>query len=133
MAPMGVGIGYDDQEVHDALISFLESRSRGGAGLIISEGFQATRYQNPGGLMLGAHEDRFIPGLERYTRASHKYGSLAFMQIVAMGGKDKGRGYAPSSINSPYYAVKPKALTEDQIAEVIGDFAESSSSSREWV
>jgi 2,4-dienoyl-CoA reductase-like NADH-dependent reductase (Old Yellow Enzyme family)/thioredoxin reductase len=125
MAPMGLGIGYDDQEVHDAMIPFLESRSRGGTGLIISEGFQATRYVNPGGLMLGAHEDRFIPGLERYARAIHKYGSLAFMQIMAMGGKDKGQGYAPSSINSPYYAVRPKALTEDQIAEVIGDFADS--------
>jgi 2,4-dienoyl-CoA reductase-like NADH-dependent reductase (Old Yellow Enzyme family) len=45
MAQMGLGIGYDDQDVRDAVISFLESRSIGGAGLIISEGLQATRYQ----------------------------------------------------------------------------------------
>jgi len=84
---------FKDRCVPDMLVPYLEARSKGGAGLIISEGFQATRYGNY--LLLGAYEDRFIPGMEKYRSAIHAHGAVAFLQIYGLGGKDmaKAAGY----------------------------------------
>jgi len=123
MAPMGIFPSYSDRMVPDVLVPLLESRSKGGAGLIISEGFQGTRYQNV--LMLGAHDDRFIPGMRKYAEAIHRYGSATFLQIMALGGKDITENYAPSSIESPQYLSRPKEFSGTQIAEIIEDFANS--------
>jgi 2,4-dienoyl-CoA reductase-like NADH-dependent reductase (Old Yellow Enzyme family)/thioredoxin reductase len=120
MAPMGIHPSYPDQLVPDALIHYLETRSKGGVGLIISDGFQGTKHQNV--LMLGAYEDRFIPSMRKYAQAIHKHGSVAFLQIMGLGGRDTGETYAPSAIDSPRYERRPKAYSKDQIEEIIDDF-----------
>lgn len=120
MAPMGIHPSYPDHLVPDALIPYLETRSKGGVGLIISDGFQGTKHQNV--IMLGAHEDRFIPSMRKYAQAIHKHGSVAFLQIMGLGGRDMGETYAPSAIDSPRYERRPTAYTKDQIAEIMDDF-----------
>lgn len=129
MAPMGIYPSYPDQLVSDALTHYLEARSKGGAGLIISEAFQGTKHQNV--LMLGAHEDRFIPSMRKYAHAIQKHGSVAFLQIMGLGGRDIGETYAPSAIDSPRYERRPKAYTKDQIAEIIDDFVAAAHRSQE--
>lgn len=127
MAPIG---GYHpDRQISDRLMPYLEARSRGGVGLFISEGFQATRYGNAA--LAGAFEDRFLPSLEKYARATRKYGSVAFMQIMALGGKDIGETYAPSSIESPQFLLKPKEFLKEQIEEIIDDFVQSARRAQE--
>jgi 2,4-dienoyl-CoA reductase-like NADH-dependent reductase (Old Yellow Enzyme family)/thioredoxin reductase len=120
MAPMGIHPSYPDHLVPDALIPYLEARSKGGVGLIISDGFQATKRQNV--IMLGAHEDRFIPSMKKYAQATHRHGSAAFLQIMGLGGRDIGEAYAPSAIDSPRYERRPKEYTKDQIEEIMDDF-----------
>lgn len=71
MAPMG---GYHpDRHISDRLVTYLEARSKGGVGLIISEGFQATRFGNA--TLAGAFDEEFLPSLRKYARAAKKYGS----------------------------------------------------------
>ncbi len=123
MAPMGIYSSYPDQLTPDALVHFLEARSKGGAGLIISEGFQGTKHQNV--LMLGAHEDRFIPSMRKYAQAIQKHGSAAFLQIMGLGGRDIGETYAPSAIDSPRYERRPKEYSKQQITEIRDDFIAS--------
>lgn len=121
MAPMG---GYHpDRQIADTLIPYLDARARGGLGLIISEGFQATRYGNA--ILAGAYDDRFFPSLRKYSTATRKFGSAAFMQMMALGGKDVGETYAPSSIESPQFLKKPKEFSKHQIEEIIEDFSQA--------
>jgi len=121
MAPMG---GYHpDRHISDKLVPYLEARSKGGVGLIIAEGFQATRYGNAA--LAGAFDDQFLPSLQKYARATKKYGSASFMQMMALGGKDSGETYAPSSIESPQFLNKPKEFSKEQIQVIIEDFVES--------
>jgi 2,4-dienoyl-CoA reductase-like NADH-dependent reductase (Old Yellow Enzyme family)/thioredoxin reductase len=127
MAPMG---GYHpDRHISDKLVPYLEARSRGGVGLFISEGFQATRYGNA--TLAGAYDDQFLPSLEKYARATKKYGCASFMQIMALGGKDSGDNYAPSSIESPQFINKPKEFSKGQIHEIIDDFIRSARRAQE--
>lgn len=127
MAPIG---GYHpDRQIADRLIPYLEARSRGGVGLFISEGFQATRYGNA--VLAGAYEDRFMSSLQKYARATRKFGSAAFMQMMALGGKDTGETYAPSSIESPQFINRPKEFSKEQIEEIIQDFVQSARRAQE--
>jgi 2,4-dienoyl-CoA reductase-like NADH-dependent reductase (Old Yellow Enzyme family)/thioredoxin reductase len=120
MAPMG---GYHpDRHISDRLIPYLEARSRGGVGLFISEGFQATRFGNA--VLAGAYDDKFLPSLEKYARATKKNGCISFMQMMALGGKDSGENYAPSSIESPQFVNIPKEFSKDQIQQIVDDFVQ---------
>jgi 2-enoate reductase len=122
IAPMGTRY-HPDRHISDRLIPYLEARSRGGVGLFISEGFQATRYGNA--TLACAYDDQFLPSLEKYARATKKYGCASFMQMMGLGGKDTGENYAPSSIESPQFINKPKEFSREQILEIIDDFIQS--------
>lgn len=121
MSPMGTGIYGQRGIVPDRVVHYLEARSRGGVGLIISEGARATRYENCT-LMLRADDDEYVPGLERYAQAARRYGSKAFLQLTALGGKDVGAGCAPTSMEDPQYLTRPRELTIDEIHQIISDF-----------
>jgi 2,4-dienoyl-CoA reductase-like NADH-dependent reductase (Old Yellow Enzyme family) len=53
------------------------------------------------------------------------------MQMMALGGKDIGETYAPSSIESPQFLLKPKEFLKEQIEEIIDDFVQSARRAQE--
>jgi len=118
---MGTGIYSADGTVADRVLHYLEARSKGGVGLIISEGMKATKYTNYD-LMLHCEDDRFIPSMRSYAEAARRYGARVFLQVTAPGGKDSGVGYAPSSIDDAQYSGRPRELTLDQITDIVQDF-----------
>jgi len=129
LAPLGIGVHNADETVHNAMIPYLESRAKGGTGLIISEFGTATEYQTS--KLMGVYDDRFVPGLRRYSQAVHKHNAKVFLQIAALGGSDPQGSYAPSAIKTTLYEVSPKELTKDQISEIIGDFIQAGKRAQE--
>jgi len=123
MAPMALGNFSPDGSVDDKTLAYVQVRSRGGAGLIISESVNVSKYQKPN--LLGAYDDRFIPGLSKYADTVHKHDAKAFLQIGMLGGKYDSCGYAPSAIDSPLYLSRPKEFTTGQVEEVVGEFVEA--------
>ncbi len=123
LAPMGTGNYNPDGTVVEEAIPYVEARSRGGVGLIISQFAAATKFQRfP---LMAANDDRLIPSLKKYADAAHKYGAKVFLQIATMGGADPLGSYAPSAIDIPWYAVLPKELTKEQVEQVINEFIQA--------
>jgi len=129
LAPMGLGVFPPDGAVQDSTLAYVEARSRGGVGLIISEFANVSKYQKLD--MLGAYDDGLIGSLSKYAEAVHKHDAKAFLQIGTLGGKYESGGYAPSAIESPLYLSRPKEFAGDQIREVIQEFTEAGRRAKE--
>jgi 2,4-dienoyl-CoA reductase (NADPH2) len=64
-------------EVTDRFIDFYATRARGGAGLIVIGGAEINDQASGIDLMLSIKDDRYIPGLQRFTRPFMRTGSSA--------------------------------------------------------
>lgn len=136
MPPMGTGLANRDCTVSDANIAYLKRRAQGQPGLIITEiaGVHPDGFVGP--YQLAASEDRFIPGLKRITDAVHETGCKIALQLHH-GGREslymlkKGRAVAPSAIPSLVYKISPRAMTLDDIKEVVSSFGAAARRARE--
>ncbi len=71
-------------DVNEKIIEFYRLRAKGGVGLIIVGGASVDRLgSNP--LMLGLHEDRFIPGLRELVKAVKNEGAKIGVQLYHAG------------------------------------------------
>ena len=116
--------------VTDKQIELFSDLATGGVGLIIS----GITYAHVSG-QIATHQnsladDDCIPGLEQLTGAVHEHGGKVAIQLFH-GGRDRAeflRGKAelamgPSYIeNDPYFPEQYRAITEDEIWEVISSF-----------
>ncbi len=124
-------LGYTPEgEVTDRLIAFYTARAQGGAGLIIVGGCPIDEY---GGMssMIAIHDDRFLPGLERLTRAVHQAGTKIAAQLYQggrythssmIGGR---KPFSASAVRSKLTGETPRALELDEIPGVQDKFAEA--------
>ncbi len=116
-------------EVSDQLVAFYAERARGGVALITVGGC-GVDLAGGGPMLIGLHEDRFIPGLRRLADAIHDGGSLAVAQLYHAGryaytmftGQP---AVAPSAIPSKLTRETPRALALDEIPAVQASFAEA--------
>lgn len=118
-----------DFGITDRLINFYSKRAQGGAGAI-TLGYATVDELSGGPNCIGAHHDRFIPGLARAVKAIKDNNALAFVQInhagrYAPSSKIKKQPVAPSAIASRLTGETPKALTFDEIDQVIQRFAKA--------
>jgi 2,4-dienoyl-CoA reductase-like NADH-dependent reductase (Old Yellow Enzyme family) len=125
--------------VTDEQIELFSNLAAGGVGLIIS----GITYAHVSG-QIATHQnsladDGCIPGLARLTAAVHEHGGKVAIQLFH-GGRDRAeflRGKAelamgPSYIeNDPYFPEKYRAITEDEIWEVIGSFGEAAARAKQ--
>jgi 2,4-dienoyl-CoA reductase-like NADH-dependent reductase (Old Yellow Enzyme family) len=87
--------------------------------------------------MLGAHEDRFVPGLARLAAAIRAQGALAGLQLVHAGGQTRaewigGRDpVAPSFTPAAQYPEVPRELSSEEIARIVADFGRAARRARE--
>ncbi len=90
-------------QVTDQLVEFYRRRAEGGVGLI-STGYATVDdlSGNPGNI--GAHDDRFIPGLSRLAEAIHSGGARAAVQL-----NHAGR-YNHSSLLGGRQPIAPSAI-----------------------
>ena len=130
-----VSSGHDtvmavDGKVTDQLVAYQEARARGGVGLIVAQVagiHQSAKYT---GSVLMADDDSCIPGLSRLADAVHRHGALLFQQLFHDGREmmDSGEGMLPvalsaSAVPNERFHIMPRAMTADQVREMIGCYA----------
>jgi 2,4-dienoyl-CoA reductase (NADPH2) len=114
-------------EVTDQFINFYAARARGGAGMIIVGGAEINDEACGIDFMLSIKDDRFIPGLTRFTQAIHDEGAKTAIQLYMAGAYSfsglKGLPVlAPSEITSYFTRQKTTAMTLEDIKRVQQDF-----------
>ncbi len=130
-------LGYTPEgTVTDQLVAFYAARARGGAGLIVVGGCPIDEF---GGMssMICIQEDRFIPGLQRLTRAVHEGGSRIAAQLyqagrythsAMIGGR---KPFSASAVRSRLTGETPRALELEEIPGVQEKFAQAAVRARE--
>jgi 2,4-dienoyl-CoA reductase (NADPH2) len=117
-----------DFEVTDPLVAFYAERAAGGAGMI-AVGYATVDELSGGPLNIGAHEDRFIPGLARLAAAIREPGARAVVQINHAGRYnfsfflDGKPAVAPSPVASRMTGETPRELALEEIGAVVARFA----------
>ncbi|MDD9303591.1 MAG: FAD-dependent oxidoreductase [Desulfobacter sp.] len=114
-------------EVTDQIVSFYARRAKGGPGLICV-GYATVDELSGNTQNIGAHDDRFIPGLARLATAIQENGSLAAVQLNHAGRYnfsfflDGKQPVAPSAVASRMTKETPKALDSQEIKTTIAAF-----------
>ena len=117
-------------EVTDQLVDFYAERAKGGAGMIVV-GYATVDELSGNTQNIGAHKDDFIPGLARLASAIKENGARAAVQINHAGRYnssfflDGKQPVAPSAIASRMTRETPRALTLEEIEQVIDHFAQA--------
>lgn len=136
MPPMGTGYGSQEGMVTDRLKSYLKLRAEGGVGLIITE-VSAVHPSGKGmASELGIYDDSFLPGLQELAATIKSAGAAAAIQLHHAGRETfpaviGGQPVAPSPIASRAMGQVPRALTIEEIAEMVGCFAAAAKRARE--
>jgi len=121
--------------VNERLIKYYETRARGGAGLITVGGCTIDSL-GQGPMMIGLHDDKYIPGLEKLARAIKDNGAAAAAQLYHAGrythsmmiGKQP---IAPSAVPSRLTKETPKEMTREDIETVQEEYARAARRARD--
>jgi len=115
-------------EVTDQIVEFYAERAKGGAGMICV-GYATVDELAGSPMNLGAHDDSFIPGLAKLSKAIQDNGARSVVQLnhsgrynfsFFTGGKQP---VAPSPIASKLTREVPKEMTAEDIQQTIASFA----------
>lgn len=117
-------------EVNDTFTEFYRARARGGVGLIIVGGAEIDEEACGLETFLSIKDDRFIPGLTRFTDAIHNEGGKVAVQLYQAGAYSfssmKGLPLlAPSEFTSYFTRTKTTPMTLDDIRRVQDDFVQA--------
>lgn len=113
--------------INEKLIRYYETRARGGAALIIVGGCSIDR-AGGGPLMIGLHDDKYVPGLQQLTTAVRNAGAKIAAQLYQAGGYayrafTEEQPFAPSAITSRLTRETPREMTAQDIEDAIESFA----------
>lgn len=117
-------------EISDQIIQFYAERARGGVGLI-TVGYATVDDISGLPTCIGAHDDKYIPGLKQLADAIKTNGARTAVQLNH-GGREmhsailKGKqAIAPSAIFCRFTKETPRAMEATEIQEVINAFAQA--------
>jgi len=120
----------ENYEVTDQIVNFYAERAMGGVGMI-TVGYATINGLAGNTTNIGAHDDKFIPGLERLANAIKDNGSRSCVQLNHAGAYNFSfflngeQAVAPSAVTSGLTKETPRALEKDEIQEIINDFSKS--------
>jgi 2,4-dienoyl-CoA reductase (NADPH2) len=114
-------------EMSDQFINFYRARAQGGVGLIIIGGAEINDQASGIDLMVSVKDDKFIPGLKRFTESIHGAGAKVAIQLYMAGAYSfcglKGLPVlAPSELTSYFTRQPTTAMSLDDIERVQQDF-----------
>src|SRR3954453_15106098 len=118
----------EDGRPSDQHVAYYEARAAGGAGLVITEEHSTHPTDWPyEKLIHGFHRD-VLPGYRRITEAVHRHRVPIFAQINHNGGQASSMYtrlpvWAPSPVPDPLFREVPKAVDDDEIAEIVAGYA----------
>jgi len=138
MAPISSNLAAEDGTVSEELLSHYAERARGGVGLIIVENVCITYpLARHGAAQPRIDDDAFTPGLGRLTDAIHRGGAKAAVELTHPG-MSAGLRYiagetpvAPSAVPRSKDGLMPRALSHEEIVEVIGEYVEAARRARQ--
>jgi 2,4-dienoyl-CoA reductase-like NADH-dependent reductase (Old Yellow Enzyme family) len=115
--------------VTDRLIAYFRAKAQGGAGLVMGPAGCAVHVTSPtraGGLEL--YRPEAVPGLARLARAVHEGGAAYIPQLTHWGRRGSSGDrpeplLAPSAIPEPVSGENPRALTDEEIADIVAGYA----------
>jgi 2,4-dienoyl-CoA reductase-like NADH-dependent reductase (Old Yellow Enzyme family) len=127
----------EDGLVTDRLVAYFRAKARGGAGLVMGPAGCSVHPTSPtraGGLEV--HHDRALPGLTRLARAMHDEGAAWIPQITHWGrrgtsGDRPDALVSASAVPEPVSAENPRALTTEEIAEIVEAYASAARRAQE--
>jgi 2,4-dienoyl-CoA reductase-like NADH-dependent reductase (Old Yellow Enzyme family)/thioredoxin reductase len=130
MPAMSSGHSGNGGKAGESIIEYYAARARGGFGLLITE-FVCISPEGqalPGQMML--YSDDNIPGFKDLADRVHKEGGKIFMQIHHAGRQTASaitgmQPVAPSAIPCPVNMEIPKALTTEEVYELIEKFGDT--------
>jgi len=131
MAPISTNLASVEGEVTQQLIDHYSRIAKGGVGLIIVENicvhFPEGRH---GTTQPRIDSDEFIPGLHRLVQAVQQYGVKVGVELAHPGGVadvrfTKAQPVAPSSMPMKSGTVTPRALTKEEIEELVDMFGKA--------
>jgi 2,4-dienoyl-CoA reductase (NADPH2) len=117
-----------DYQVTDKLCAFYAARAQGGAGLI-GVGYASVDPLSAHVGHIGAHDDRYLPGLTRLAATIHAGGARGFVQLNHAGRYNHSmltgglQPVAPSAVPSRLTGETPRELSAAEIDELILAFA----------
>ena len=136
MPALGTNFAGSKGEVTPRLIHHYQARAAGGAGLIIVEGTAV--HQTGRGFLyqLSIDRDELIPSLKQLVQAVQGQGAKIFIQLHHGGRNTNSRisgtqPWAPSAVPSPVGQETPKAMSLEEIQEIIRAFLEGARRARE--
>ncbi len=104
-------------------------RAEGGVGLVIAGGCRFDDYGAPWAMMSLQHDD-MIPGWKEFTDGMHKRGAAVAVQLYHAGRYSRKKNVpegkaalAPSAVLASYTNETAKAMTKDEIQEVVQKWA----------
>ena len=112
----------------DQHAAYYAARAAGGAGLIITEEHSVHPTDWPYEKMIHGFHASVIPGYRKITDAVHAHGVPIFAQINHNGGQacsmyTRLPVWGPSAVPDPLFREVPKAITIDEIREVVAGYA----------
>jgi 2,4-dienoyl-CoA reductase-like NADH-dependent reductase (Old Yellow Enzyme family) len=132
------GCADENGYVTDRQVNFYTTLSKGGVGLIITgityvhSSGQISKFQN------SIAGDDFIDGFKRLTATAHKWGAKIGAQLFHAGREARfpksrdGVPLAPSFLEAdPYFNGRHRAITEDEIWEIVRAFGDGAKRARE--
>jgi 2,4-dienoyl-CoA reductase (NADPH2) len=135
MGSMHLGLEGVDEDGR-ALAAFYRERAAGGAALIVTGGSAVSRVGAGGRNYSFVNEDGDAGKLGRVADAVHEGGGRVLLQLFHAGRYAFEDAFglqpvAPSAVYSGYSRCEPRALSEAEIADTIGDFAAGAARARE--
>jgi mycofactocin system FadH/OYE family oxidoreductase 2 len=111
----------------DQHAAYYAARAAGGAGLIITEEHSTHPTDWPYEKLIHGFHREVIPGYKKITEAVHRHGTPIFAQINHNGGQASSMYsrlpvWAPSPVPDPLFREVPKAVTLDEIAEIVAGY-----------
>lgn len=128
-------LGYcRDGHVTPKLVEFYRLRARGGVGLIIVGGCGID--QHGYGNMIKIDDDKYVPGLADLTGAVHDEGGKIAAQLFQPGRYSYSflagiEPVAPSPVPSRLTGQKPRAMSVQEIRDMVDRFARAAARARE--
>lgn len=117
-----------DGDVTDELIALYENLAKGGAGLLITGHAYIERRGQCSDRQIGIYSDRQVPGLRRLTDTVHRQGGKIFAELSHAGsqcGMPHIEPVAPSAARNDIFGTMARALTTDEIGQLMVAFAEA--------
>jgi 2,4-dienoyl-CoA reductase (NADPH2) len=136
MAAMHLGYA-EDGFVTERLIRYYEECAKGETGLIVVGGFKVHKLGGGGIGFLSIEEDKYIPNMKELNMRLHTHGAKTAAQIFHGGRYAYSflmQGQQPvsaSAVPSKLTGETPRALSIEEIGEIIGYFADAAQRARE--